>query len=125
MIANGTLIQNTARQSTNCVIKPPSTGPRAAKKADAPAMIPSARPAVPPGTPTLTIAIVVGIISAAPTPCDTRIMIRNGNVGAAPASADDTVKSTVPVRKTRRIPNWSPEPATEHHRARRGATRWR
>ena len=83
MIASGTLIQNTARQSMYCVMRPPSTGPSAAKNADAPAMSPSARPRSSSGKTNATIAIVVGIMRAAPTPWETRMVMRKPIVGAS------------------------------------------
>ncbi len=103
--ASGTLTSRTARQSMNSVRRPPSTGPSAAKKADAPAISPSARPRFSGGKVAVTMAIVVGIISAAPTPWVTRIVMSQGMFWAAPASADEATNTIAPVRKTLRRPS--------------------
>jgi hypothetical protein len=103
--ASGTLIKNTARQSMYCVSNPPNPGPSAAKNAEAPATIPSALPRSCSGNTALTMASVVGNIRAAPTPWVARTVISQGMSCAAPASAEDPMKSTAPARKTRLSPS--------------------
>jgi hypothetical protein len=114
------LIRNTARQSMYWVSSPPSTGPYAAKKAEAPATIPSARPRSRCGKTALTMASVVGNINAAPTPWVARTVISQSISCAAPAIAEDPMKSTAPLRKTRLSPSWSPNRPAKTMKAARG-----
>ncbi len=119
--ASGTLIRNTRRQSIE-VRRPPSTGPRAAKKAEAPARIPSAVPRRSAGKTALTIAIAVGIISAAPQPCTALAVIIHGRSCAPPANAVARAKITAPERNTRRRPSRSPRRPPSTISAARGIT---
>ena len=117
--ASGTLIQNTSRQSIE-VSRPPSTGPRAAKKAEAPARMPRALPRRSSGNTALTSAMAVGIISAAPMPWVARTVIIQTMSWAPPASAVEIRKITAPTRNTRRMPSRSPRRPPRTMNAARG-----
>ncbi len=51
---------------------------------------------------------VPGIISAAPTPCATRLITRSVAPAASPAVAEERAKMTTPIMKIRRRPKMSP-----------------
>jgi hypothetical protein len=101
---------------------PPITGPAAAANAENPAMIPSARPRWDSGNTLLTIAIEVGIISAAPTPCVARTVISHPMSWAAPASAEEAMNIAAPVRNTFRSPIRSPSRPPNTIKAASGST---
>ncbi len=52
----------------------------------------------------MMIASVVGISSAAPTPCTARLAISTAPLPASPAASDDTVNRARPARNVRRLP---------------------
>ena len=54
------------------------------------------------------IESVAGIISAAPTPCTTRLATRSVWLAASPAVAEERAKMTTPKRNMRRRPKMSP-----------------
>ena len=51
---------------------------------------------------------VAGIISAAPTPCTTRLITSEVESTAKPAVAEERAKITTPARNIRRRPKMSP-----------------
>ncbi len=54
------------------------------------------------------IESVPGIISAAPTPCTTRLITRSVGPWAKPAVAEERAKTITPARNMRRRPKMSP-----------------
>ena len=97
-----------ARQLTDSVRKPPSTGPMASARADTPAHVPIALPRSCAGKAFVMIDSVAGIISAAPTPWTARPATSHESVGERPMAALDAAKITTPARNIRRRPKMSP-----------------
>lgn len=85
-------------------------------------MSPKARPRSRSGKTALTMASAVGSMRAAPTPWVARTVMSQGMSCAAPASAEETMNSAAPARKTRRRPSWSPSRPAKTMKAAKGST---
>ncbi len=101
---NGTLTQNSQRQSSWLKMMPPITGPRigprAAGRLTTAISLPSERP---PAAWTARVAIS-GIISPPPMPCTTRNAIRLGALHARLAAIEPTAKITSAIIHSRLPP---------------------
>ena len=104
----GTLIQNTADQSTCSVRKPPSSGPIARPRPEMPAQIPIACGSCLRGNAATMIDSDSGFSIAAPTPWTARDVISWVSDVDSAHAADERVKIARPSRKIRFRPNRSP-----------------
>lgn len=104
---NGTLTKNTPRQLRYSEKVPPTNGPSAWPSADTPSTKPMARAWRVPLNALDTTAIDTGKMSAAPTPCTTRAMMRNHSSGALPQMIDTMPKTASPMTITSRRPKMS------------------
>lgn len=105
----GRLIQNTPRQPTVSMSKPPTMGPRASAAPNTAPQMPIARARSVGSTKTwLMIANATGFIIEAPTACINRAAMRTSMVGARLHSSEPSMKTVVPICRTRRRPNLSP-----------------
>ncbi len=86
------------------VSSPPTSGPIASARAETPAQMPIAVPRCRAGKVAAMIDSVAGFISAPPAPWITRAAISCPPVSASPHASEATVKTTMPITKTRRRP---------------------
>ena len=100
----GTLTKKIQRQFRPLVIAPPSTGPTATAT---PVTAPNAANATPRSRGVnawASSASAVANMIAPPTPCSALASDRKSELCATPQSAEPSVKTTIPVAKTRRRP---------------------
>src|ERR1700722_3173888 len=108
----GMLIRKIGRQpsdATSALISPPPIS--GATTAPIPVTAPNSPNAAsrwPAGNHTVMLARTCGSITAALTPCSTRLVIRKAGSGAAPDSSEVTMKAARPAMKTRLRPQMSP-----------------
>ncbi len=87
------------------LISPPSSGPTANARAPTALHVPTAaaRARVVVNTAEM-IASVVGVTSAAPSPCTARLAMSTPALSASPAASDAAVNSASPIPNSRRRP---------------------
>src|SRR5262245_40306192 len=86
--AMGTFTKKIARHENASTSQPPSTGPSAVVRADAPAQVPIARPRSFSGKVALMIARLLGTRIAPPIPCAVRATVRGKAPGANPHATE-------------------------------------
>jgi hypothetical protein len=102
--ASGRLIRKMARQPTVSISQPPSTGPIAAIVAPTEAQMPIARPRASPEKLAPRIARLLGIKTAAPTPCRPRPISSKVRLGAKAQAMEAAANSAVPKTSIRARP---------------------
>ena len=107
----GTFSQKIHCHESPCTTAPPTTGPNATARPLIPPQAPSASPRFSFGTAALRIVSVSGITSAPPRPCSARARFSVSTFGASAAAIEPSVKTPMPIEKTRRRPKRSPSAA--------------
>ena len=104
----GTLIQNTARQSTYSMSNPPTIGPNAIEMPTTPPHMPitRARSTLPVNT-CVTIDNAAGVSIEPPIACRKRAPINVSTLGATLHTSEANAKTVNPIWNVRRRPNRS------------------
>ena len=97
-------MKKTERQEIESTRRPPTTGPRIAAAAEAPAQIPKARPCSSPSKLAVSSASEPGTSSAPAAPCRTRKKTSSSMLGARPQRSEVTPKLKSPTANMRRRP---------------------